>query len=98
MRIQKPWAMAADPTRRDAGGRSVARYPLRHRGRADPEPRRHRADRLAVEVRAHHALAKVVRIGSGHGSGLRYYRNPFESHPYPKWNPQRKIPSMTDTL
>ena len=87
VRLQQPRPVAADLAWRDAAGRPVARRPLRHRGHADPQPRRHRADRLAVEVRAHHTFAKVIRIRSGHGSGLRCHQNPFESHSYPKWNP-----------
>ena len=66
MRFQEPGAVTADLARRHAPRRSVARNPLRHRGDADTEARRHLADRLARQMGPHHALSKVTRIGLCH--------------------------------
>ena len=62
MRLQEPGAVTADPARRHTPRRPLARDPLRHRGDADTEARRHLVDRLARQMGPHHALSKITRI------------------------------------
>ena len=80
VRLQEPGAVTADLARRHTPRRPEARNPLRHRGDADAEARRHLADRLARQMGPHHALAKITRIGLCQSMLASFTSSQLEAH------------------
>jgi len=97
MRLKNPATVATHLAGRDTAGPPVALRPLHNRRNRNAKPRRHRPATPASLNRTNNALAKIIRIGSGHACWPPYPSQHLESHQTIRVNPH-PILSNRETL